>query len=153
MKHDQTHIFRLPTVKQPVISNCMFCMHKCVYVWKVCSNTNRPIFISDYASPCEWTQSASQKHEGLSNIKTFAQDWAIIHIIMFVIIIYHQNFVVMSTALIKIYVFWRPVLFLCSARIKGHLPICSFDKVITYTDVKQNYHCYLQTDAEQLKHI
>jgi len=33
MKHDQTPIFKLPTVKRSVISNCMFCMHKCVYVW------------------------------------------------------------------------------------------------------------------------
>ena len=69
---------------------------------------------------------------------------------MFVIMTYHQNFVVMSTALITIYVFWRPVLFLCSARIKGHLSICSSDEVVTYMDVKHNYHCYLQTDGEQL---
>jgi len=33
---------------------------------------------------------------------------------------------------------------------KRHLPICSLDKVVTYMDVKQNYHHYLQTDAEQL---
>jgi len=45
-----------------------------------------------------------KKHRGLSNIKTSAQAWAIIHIIMFVIMIYHQNFVLISTALIKIYV-------------------------------------------------
>jgi len=69
---------------------------------------------------------------------------------MFVIMIYHQNFVLMSTALIKICVFWRPVLFLCSVKIKGHLPICSLDKAVTYMDVKQTYHHYLQTDAEQL---
>jgi hypothetical protein len=64
--------------------------------------------------------------------------------------IYHQNFVLMSTALIKVCLFWRPVLFLCSVKIKGHLPISSLEKAVTCMDVKQTNHHYLQTDAEQL---
>ena len=66
---------------------------------------------------------------------------------------YHKNFVSMYTALIKIYVFWRPVLFLFLAKIKGHLPNCSLDKAVTYMNMEQNCHHYLQTDTEQLTYL
>jgi len=60
MTHDQTHIFKLPTVKKTSYLK-LYVLHEQVYAWKVRSTTNKPIFISDYATPCEQTYTDSQK--------------------------------------------------------------------------------------------
>lgn len=61
MTHDQTHIFKLPTVKKTSYLK-LYVLHAQVYVWKVRSTTNKPSFISDYASPCEQTYTDLQKN-------------------------------------------------------------------------------------------
>lgn len=56
MTHDQTHIFKLPTVKKTSYLK-LYVLHA-----QVRPTTNKPIFISDYASPCERTYTDSQKN-------------------------------------------------------------------------------------------
>lgn len=63
--------------------------------------------------------------------------------------LYHQNFIFMlSTVLITICLFWKLVLSLCSVRLKGHVPICSLGKAITYKNVKHYQYSNLQEDSE-----